>query len=110
MNLTLRTLLVAALLSWSAVAVAGSAAGRANQQPRSGNEILHDSALTTSVKSALLAEAEFNCFDISVSTYLGSVQLSGLVDSQWQVDKAAQVAAAVTGVRHVTNDLIHDPP
>lgn len=109
MKLTLTTLLATTLLSLSAVAVAGTAAGRANQQARSGDEILADSALTTSVKSALLAEKDVRCLDIDVSTYRGTVQLSGLVDSQSQVDKATRVAAAVTGVRHVTNDLVHDP-
>jgi osmotically-inducible protein OsmY len=110
MNLALMPLLAAALLSWNAAVItAGSAAGRANQPARSGSEILDDSVVTTRVKSALLAEKGVDSLDIDVRTYLGNVQLFGLVDSRWQVDKAAQVAAAVDGVRHVTNDLVHHP-
>jgi len=106
MNLALTTLLAAALLSCSAVAAADSAAARANQQARTFDEILDDSAVTTRVKLALLAQKEVNALDIDVRTYRGNVQLFGVVDSQWQVVKAAQVAAAVNGVRHVTNELL----
>ena len=45
--------------------------------------------------------------DIKVETFNGSVQLGGFVDSQWQSDQAAQVAASVNGVQQLTNDLIH---
>ncbi|WP_248679600.1 BON domain-containing protein [Sinimarinibacterium sp. CAU 1509] len=38
------------------------------------------------------------------------MRLSGFVDSQWQIDKAVQVASATNGVRKVKNDLIHKPP
>ena len=45
--------------------------------------------------------------DIKVETFNGSVQLGGFVDSQWQSDQAAEVAASVNGVQQLTNDLIH---
>jgi hyperosmotically inducible protein len=106
MNLTLKTLLAASLLATSAIVTASCAS---HQHARSGGEILDDSAITTKVKSALLAEKDVNSFDIKVKTFKGDVQLSGFVDSQWQIDKAAAVVAAVSGVHHVTNDLIHKP-
>lgn len=106
MNLTLKFLLAASLLSCSAIVTAGCAA---HQHARSGGEILDDSAITTKVKSALLAEKDVNSFDIKVKTFKGDVQLSGFVDSQWQIDKAVQLASAVNGVQNVTNDLIHKP-
>ena len=107
MNLTAKTLLTATLLSCSAAVAAGCAHHQHNQHARSGEEILDDSAITTHVKAALLAEKDVNSMDIKVKTFNGTVQLSGFVDSQWQMDKAGEVTAAVTGVRHVTNDLIH---
>ncbi|MCY1377067.1 Osmotically-inducible protein Y [compost metagenome] len=54
-------------------------------------------------------EKDVNSFDIKVNTFNGTVQLTGFVDSQWQIDKAVQVAASVNGVRSVTNDLVHKP-
>ncbi|MCY1383722.1 Osmotically-inducible protein Y [compost metagenome] len=54
-------------------------------------------------------ENDVNSFDIKVKTFNGTVQLTGFVDSQWQIDKAVQVAAAVDGVRQVKNDLVHKP-
>lgn len=101
--MTTRTLLAAALLACGALTTAGCAASGNN---RSTGEVVDDSSITAKVKSALLAEKDVNSLDIKVKTYDGTVQLSGFVDSQWQVEKAEQVAANVHGVRHVTNDLI----
>ncbi|TJY62798.1 BON domain-containing protein [Sinimarinibacterium sp. CAU 1509] len=76
---------------------------------RSSGEVIDDSVITTKVKSALLGEKDINSMDIKVETFNGTVQLSGFVDSQWQIDKAVQVASSVGGVQHVKNDLIHKP-
>ena len=106
MNLTLKAVLAAALLSCGAVVTAGCAS---HQHSRSTGEVFDDSAITTKVKSALLAEKDVNSLDIRVKTFNGVVQLSGFVDSQWQIDKAVELASAVNGVQSVTNDLIHKP-
>ena len=76
---------------------------------RSTGEVLDDAAITTKVKSALLVEKDVNSFDIKVQTFNGIVQMSGSVDSQWQIDKAVQIASAVAGVKNVKNDLAHKP-
>lgn len=102
-----RPLFVAVLLSLSAglpVLVTGCAN---SPHSRTVGTVIDDAALTTRVKSALLAEPDVNSFDISVETLEGSVQLSGFVNSQWQIDKAAQVARSVSGVRQVRNNLVH---
>jgi hyperosmotically inducible protein len=65
-----------------------------------GTEI-DDSVLTGRIKSALLQDREINSFDLQVETRKGEVQLSGFVDSQVQVDRAAAVALAVTGVKSI---------
>lgn len=105
--MNLKTLATAALLSCGAFVVAGCAHHQGHE--RSGGEVIDDSAITTKVKSALLAEKDVNSFDIKVKTFDGVVQLSGFVDSEWQIDKAVQVASGVSGVQKVKNDLIHKP-
>ncbi|MFA5939863.1 MAG: BON domain-containing protein [Sinimarinibacterium sp.] len=106
--MNLKTLATAALLACGALGVTGCAHHQGHE--RTGGEVVSDSVLTTKVKSALLAEKDVNSFDIQVKTFEGTVQLSGFVDSQWQIDKAVQVASGVEGVRKVKNDLIHKPP
>jgi osmotically-inducible protein OsmY len=105
--MNLKTLATAALLSCGSLVVAGCAHHHGHE--RTGGEVIDDASITTKVKSALLAEKDVNSFDIKVKTFDGTVQLSGFVDSQWQIDKAVQVASAINGVQKVTNDLVHKP-
>ena len=71
----------------------------------STGEYVDDSVITTKVK-ALLAEDDFlKSFEIGVETYKGTVQLSGLVDSQKAIDKAGEIARGVKGVKSVKNNL-----
>jgi hyperosmotically inducible protein len=64
-----------------------------------------DSAITTKVKSALLADADVKSADIKVETRKGEVQLSGFVDNQAQMDRAVAVAKGVEGVKKVDNNM-----
>lgn len=102
----LAVLVIAALLSGSAIAAAGS---EGQGTARSGAEILEDSAITVKVKMALRADAAVDSRDIEVRTHRRVVQLSGRVGSQRQIDRAGEVTAAVEGVRRVTNGLVHKP-
>jgi len=101
-----KTIVTAALVASGALVFAGCAH---DGHERTAGAVIDDTTITTKVKSALLAEKDVNSFDIKVKTFQGTVQLTGFVDSQWQIDKAVQVATAVSGVQHVTNDLIHKP-
>lgn len=103
----LKTLLTAALISSGALFATACAHNDGHE--RTAGAVIDDATVTTRVKSALLAEKDVNSFDIKVETFEGTVQLSGFVDSQWQIDKAIQVAKAVSGVQRVRNDLIHKP-
>lgn len=105
--MNIRTFLTAAMLASGGLFAAGCAHHHGHE--RSGGEVIDDATITTKVKSALLAEKDVNSFDIKVKTFDGVVQLSGFVDSQWQIEKAVQVASGVRGVQKVTNDLIHKP-
>lgn len=102
----LKKRLIIALLFSSTVLAVGCASDGHQQ---SGGEVISDSLITTRVKSALLAERDVNSFDIGVETFNGTVQLSGFVGSQWQIDKAVQIVESVNSVKQVKNNLIHKP-
>ena len=65
-----------------------------------------DAAITTKVKSAILAEPGLHSMQIGVETYKDVVQLSGFVDTPDAKAKAAEVAASVPGVKSVKNNLV----
>jgi osmotically-inducible protein OsmY len=69
-------------------------------------EYVDDSAITTKVKAAIIAEPTLKVFQINVETFKGEVQLSGFVDSAQSVTKAGEVARGVKGVKSVKNNLI----
>ncbi len=71
----------------------------------STGEYVDDAAITTKVKSALLADQGLSGLSISVETFKGRVQLSGFVNSAEQMERAVKVAQGVSGVRAVENKL-----
>ena len=73
--------------------------------PSTVGTLVDDAVITTSVKSALLADPAIKSFDISVVTVKGEVQLSGFVNNQGQIDQAAQIARAIEGASGVKNEL-----
>ncbi|MGB2880605.1 MAG: BON domain-containing protein [Rhodoferax sp.] len=66
---------------------------------------LDDTVMTTKVKTALLGDESIKGFDIKVVTRKGTVQLSGFVDNQTQLDRAVYVAHGVEGVTAVENNM-----
>jgi hyperosmotically inducible protein len=66
---------------------------------------IDDTVITAKVKSALLADPEIKSFDLKVETRKGSVQLSGFVDNQTQVERAMTTAKTVAGVTSVENSV-----
>ena len=77
---------------------------KANQD--NDGRVLSDTAITTKVKALLLAEKGVPSTSISVETYEGRVLLSGFVDTKDQIGKAGKVAAGVSGVKKVQNQLV----
>jgi len=77
---------------------------RANQD--NDGRVLSDSAITTKVKALLLAERGVPSTSISVETYESRVLLSGFVDTAAIKEKAGKVAAGVSGVKTVQNNLV----
>lgn len=73
---------------------------------RGAGQVIDDSALTARVKSALAVDAGAQAAaNVNVTTYRGVVQLSGFVDTERDVQRAAAVARKVEGVRSVENAL-----
>jgi hyperosmotically inducible protein len=68
-------------------------------------EAMDDSTVTAKVKSALIEDASTKAHDIKVETRQGVVQLSGFVKDASQKEAAGKVAAAVSGVKSVQNNI-----
>jgi len=66
---------------------------------------IEDSFITTSVKSAVLAEPGLSSLKIEVDTKDGVVTLSGTVASSALKTRAAQIAQNTSGVRSVIDNL-----
>ena len=69
-----------------------------------GNKV-DDGIITGKVKAALLADPGIQSMDIAVVTRIDTVQLSGFVNNQQQMERAVGIASAVQGVRSVANEM-----
>jgi osmotically-inducible protein OsmY len=72
----------------------------------STGQYFDDTTITSKVKTAILTDPSLKVLQINVETFKGVVQLSGFVDSQQSVKRAAEVASSVNGVVSVKNNLI----
>ena len=101
--------LVAAAMTATALALGGCASTREEPQPapsRSAGEFTSDAALTAKVKTAIASDSGIgNAANINVNSYRGVVQLNGFVESQDKIQRAADAARRVEGVRSVENNL-----
>ena len=68
-------------------------------------EYVDDSVITTKVKAAIFNEPSLKVAEINVETFKGTVQLSGFVRSQADINKAVEVTRGVGGVKSVKNDM-----
>lgn len=71
----------------------------------STGQYFDDSAITAKVKAAIFDDPSLKSAEINVETFKRVVQLSGFVNSQADIDRAAVVARGVSGVTSVKNDL-----
>jgi osmotically-inducible protein OsmY len=75
-----------------------------NKYERSTGESIDDSATTGRVKSALGHDA-YKYPDVKVTTFKGTVQLSGFVESREQKSRAGDIAKGVEGAKEVKNNI-----
>ena len=93
--------LVVALVATTTIAACSS-----SRTTESTGEYVDDATITSKVKAALLGDSGLKSFDIGVETYKDVVQLSGFVNSAQVKAHAGEVAAGVSGVRSVRNNLV----
>lgn len=98
----LRQYLSAIFLAVTLVSLVGCAS--TSKQEGTG-EYVDDSIITTKVKAAIFNEPTLKSAEINVETFKGAVQLSGFVSSQTAVNRAAELARGVNGVKSVKNDM-----
>jgi len=77
----------------------------ATSTEKAGDKI-DDAALTTKVKTALMAEPGLRSLEINVDTRDNIVTLNGTVDSQEKKQRAMQIAQKVEGVKSVSDNLV----
>jgi len=93
-------------LALAVAILCGLAACAASGGSRSTGQVIDDASITTRVKTALAKDVGLGgAYDVSVTTYQGTVQLSGFVNSRELADRAGQIARSVEGVRSVKNDV-----
>lgn len=88
-----------------AVALATTLGCASTSTKEGTGEYVDDTVITTKVKAAIFNEPSLNSSEINVETFKGTVQLSGFVKYQADIDKAVEVARSVNGVKSVNNDM-----
>jgi hypothetical protein len=71
----------------------------------STGEVIDDSWITTKVKSAFVEDPTVSALNVKVDTYKGVVQLSGFANNTSEIQRAADIARGVKGVKEVHNDI-----
>jgi hypothetical protein len=115
---------LSAVMAASLAAVALGACNRADQRTEgrdvtattpattttgTAGQAVDNAALTTRVKSALLADDQVKGTQINVDSANGVVTLTGTVDNPAHIDRAVELARQVDGVQRVENNLAASP-
>jgi hyperosmotically inducible protein len=104
MNTTkIRSLIGALMLATSAAICLNGCAG--DKYHESTGEDIDDNAITGRVKHALSGDNEYKYPDVKVTTFKGTVQLSGFVDNRDQRSRAGDLAKNCAGVKDVVNNI-----
>lgn len=86
-------------------AVAGLMGCASTSRSEGTGEYVDDTVITTKVKTAIFEHPSLKSSEINVETFKGTVQLSGFVNSQGDINTAVQTAKNVKGVAAVKNDM-----
>ena len=99
-------LFVAALSAFALIAGGCASRDSGDNQNRTAGTVVDDAGLTAKVKTAIASDVGAGtAANVNVTTYRGTVQLAGFVDSQEKKDQAASAARKVSGVQNVQNDI-----
>ena len=88
-----------------AAAVGESAGRKTAEAAGKAGAVVTDAALTSAVKSKLLADPDVSGLKIDVDTSNGVVTLNGTVSSRAEADRAMMLARNTEGVKSVVNRL-----
>jgi osmotically-inducible protein OsmY len=94
------TLMLGGLLVGSVTACSSS------RTSESTGEYIDDTVINNKVRAEIVGDKELSLFQIDVASFKGVVQLSGFVNSQAAKNRAGTIAAGVSGVKQVHNNLI----
>ena len=90
----------------AAAALAVTACSSNPENRRSVGETAGDAAVTAKVKTAIATDVGARTATaVNVTTYNGTVQLTGFVDNGDQKRRAEEAAKKVDGVKSVKNDI-----
>ena len=71
----------------------------------STGEGIDDTSTTGRVKKALHSDTQYKFDDVKVTTFKGTVQLSGFANSRDAKARAGEIAKTVEGVRELQNNI-----
>jgi osmotically-inducible protein OsmY len=71
----------------------------------STGEGIDDTSTTSRVKKALHEDTMYKFGDVKVTTFKGTVQLSGFADSRDAKSRAGEIAKTVEGVKDLQNNI-----
>lgn len=102
----MKNALVAVMIAFAGIYSAGCSVATGQ---RTAGDVVDDSTITTRVKTRFAESKDVAATRISVETLKGVVQLSGFAISESERTQAAQIAAAVPGVKQVQNGIVVKP-
>jgi len=76
-----------------------------NRYEQSTGEHIDDKATSARVKSALSSDGQYKFSGVEVTTFKGTVQLSGFVNSRQEKSRAGDIAKNVEGVKNLENNI-----
>src|SRR5271163_4148326 len=94
-----------AALFLAAASVAGLSGCAGDRYHQSTGEHIDDAATTSRVKDALCNDSMYKYPDVNVTTFKGTVQLSGFVDNHDQKARATELAKGCAGVKDVVDNI-----
>ena len=90
------------ILATLLIALVGCAGSRTQE---STGEYIDDSVITSKVKSAFANDVQVDALNIKVTTFKGTVQLSGFAKNRQEINRAVQLARSTDGVKSVKNNI-----
>ena len=103
MKLPVPTLITILALGGGIATMSSGCAGTATRE--STGEYIDDASITAKVKAAYVKDPVVKALQVNVDTFKANVQLSGFVDTAEQKARAEQIAAGITGVAGVKNNI-----